>query len=178
MKKIVSAVLFMCLVVSSFAQDRKNGVSVGWAYYPVALVDHPFGSEPKESSSSGKGDGYLPANTAGLFSLEYSRVLNGKRTISVCASSISWNKQEKPVSWLFVSAYIRYNYVQKEIWRLYSGAGLGLGVSLVYNDGPAIAPILQFLPIGVSVGRRFRGFFETGIGIEYNGFRAGIGYSF
>ena len=176
---ILIALLFVCM--GSAAQEQKNGITLGWSYYPTGLSKLMSGPVTSSSNPSQRSDfleGYLPANTVGLFALEYDRMIGKKRTFSARVSAVSWDREENPLFWLNVMVSIRYNYVQKETWMLYSGAGFGCAISLVENESNRIIPGFQIIPIGVSFGRRLYGFLNLGLGLEYNGFSAGLGYRF
>ena len=72
---------------------------------------------------------------------------------------------------------IKFNWVAREVVRVYSSVGLGItaggfdGISDAYLAGQAVL-------LGVSVGRRFVGFAECGTGSMYMGGMVGVGYRF
>jgi hypothetical protein len=72
---------------------------------------------------------------------------------------------------------IKFNWVAREVVRVYSSVGLGITaggfdeISDAYLAGQAVL-------LGVSVGRRFVGFAECGTGSMYMGGMVGVGYRF
>ena len=72
---------------------------------------------------------------------------------------------------------IKFNWVAREVVRVYSSVGLGItaggfdDISDAYLAGQAVL-------LGVSVGRRFVGFAECGTGSMYMGGMVGVGYRF
>lgn len=85
-------------------------------------------------------------------------------------------------------------YVDRPSWRLYGYLGVGVakyfGFDRLYgnNDGrsggspefwdKSLRSVWQWTPIGIEFGRWIYGFAELGIGNEYTGARAGIGFRF
>lgn len=66
----------------------------------------------------------------------------------------------------------RFTYLNSKWVRLYSSLGIGAA----YVGG--FAPTFEVVPFGLTVGRKFFFFAEGGIGMEYWGANAGIGYRF
>ena len=66
----------------------------------------------------------------------------------------------------------RFTYLNSKWVRLYSSLGIGAA----YVGG--FAPTFEVVPFGLTVGRKFFFFAEGGIGMEYVGANAGIGYRF
>ena len=66
----------------------------------------------------------------------------------------------------------RFTYFNSKWVRLYSGLGIGAA----YLGG--FAPTFEVVPFGLTVGKKFFFFAEGGIGSEYVGANAGIGYRF
>ena len=77
---------------------------------------------------------------------------------------------------------IRFMYVNKESFNLYSAFGIGASFGL-YNDKEMdihnfnMHPVIQFTGIGVSVGKSLRGFAEFGCGPR-GIFNCGVQYRF
>lgn len=89
----------------------------------------------------------------------------------------------------------KFTYLNKGVFHMYSSVALGAALDIrrlretkadtetgdpVTSDvtTPRARFALQTTPVGFAVGRAFYGFLDFGIGSEYTGFRAGIGYSF
>lgn len=100
----------------------------------------------------------------GIFSTTYSSD-TGARTGMDCGAVVSFLPQ------------VRFSYLNRDYVRLYSsiGAGMSLGA---FAGSAACMLSFQMVPIGVTVGKKVFGFFETGIGTQYVGCMAGIGFRF
>lgn len=89
----------------------------------------------------------------------------------------------------------KFTYFHKGLFHFYSSIHVGVGVNFSRQeehqpeDGtqepasdPGIKPrarlALQTTPIGFAVGNNLYGFVDLGLGSEYSGFRAGLGYKF
>lgn len=69
----------------------------------------------------------------------------------------------------------RYNYLVRDLFRLYGSAEVGILYSAIGKD---VMFSFQVNPIGMEVGKKFYGFAEIGAGMGYAGGRAGIGFRF
>lgn len=77
----------------------------------------------------------------------------------------------------------RFNWLNRDIVRLYSAIGIGLGIDVAsdirYNETETgFYPVAQFTPVGISLGRRVYWFAECGLGLQYIGGMTGIGVRF
>lgn len=85
----------------------------------------------------------------------------------------------------------RFTYYARRNVKLYSGAGLGVAWYHNYSatkypwcefgdirNEDLVNPMLQTIPIGITVGNKFFGFSELGFGSVWCGIRAGVGYRF
>lgn len=77
----------------------------------------------------------------------------------------------------------RFSWFNRNLVRLYSSVGAGMAFSRTCsrNTGEYESDThfsLQVTPVGISVGRRFFGFFELGAGTIYLGGCFGLGYRF
>lgn len=174
------------------AQDYEAAAS--WGFIP-AFYDGLLWGFQRDVGPSGSArmdavfaDYKGPLYTAGLYNLEFNiirkkwlvssfslgtasfwrpafSVLDGRRTGAKVHSVLSLMH-----TW-------RFTYVNRPVFRMYSS--IGLGIAMTYDPRPdEILPIFQLAPLGISVGKRLYGFGEIGLGAEYIGGRAGIGYRF
>lgn len=77
----------------------------------------------------------------------------------------------------------RFNWLNRDVVRLYSSVGIGLGMDVVRKvtyDGPDTGyfPVIQLTPAGISVGRKVYWFAEYGVGLQYIGGMTGVGVRF
>lgn len=73
----------------------------------------------------------------------------------------------------------RFNWVKRPIFRMYSSIGIGFTV-VSYSKRNTIEKSLQFVPIGIAVGKDVFFFAEAGGGVGSNflGYHLGMGYRF
>lgn len=71
---------------------------------------------------------------------------------------------------------VRFDWLRRDVVRLYSSIGGGLAVRISFNDG-IIAPMYDATYFGVALGRSVYGFAEIGAGIS-GSLRAGLGVRF
>lgn len=70
---------------------------------------------------------------------------------------------------------VRLNYVNKKAFTMYGS--LGVGALLSTNNDPLVFSF-QLVPVGIEFGKKLYGFADLGIGVNYIGGRAGIGFKF
>ena len=82
---------------------------------------------------------------------------------------------------------VRFTYVRSDVFKMYSGVGLGLGVLSGFSatksafagiGGADIQPALQAVPVGIQFGRKIYGIAEVSLGTMNVGLRTGIGCRF
>ena len=82
---------------------------------------------------------------------------------------------------------VRFTYVRSEVFNMYSGIGLGVGVLSGFSGeksafagigGADIQTAVQAVPVGIQFGRDIYGIAEVSLGTMNIGLRAGIGYRF
>ena len=85
----------------------------------------------------------------------------------------------------------KFIYMNRPVVRLYGKFGLGVvkyfgfdrrdresfNYDVVYSDN-SLAAGIQWVPLGIEVGRKFFGYAEAGVGTLYRGISAGVGYKF
>ena len=173
-----TAALFALLLIHAlcFGQGYENSVSVSWSGFPTSQMLFLVG--PKGDRSDGELNGRI--HSAGLFSADYAFLINNRSEGEFSLSTISFWDDGSTVRTAFGSSfYYRYNYILKDVFRLYSGIGAGfLFLSKDNAVGFPIIPILQLVPIGFSYGNKTFLSFEAGAGGDYVGFRIGVGIRF
>lgn len=76
-----------------------------------------------------------------------------------------------------VMPQVRFNWINRDVLKLYSSAGLGLTVGS-FDDESESWGSFQLGLLGVQVGRRFFVYGEAGCGMLYMGGKAGVGFRF
>jgi hypothetical protein len=74
-----------------------------------------------------------------------------------------------------VMPQVRFNWINRDILKLYSSLGLGLTIGS-FDDRSESWGSFQLGLLGIQVGRRFFVFGEAGCGMLYMGGKAGVGY--
>lgn len=72
---------------------------------------------------------------------------------------------------------VRFSYLNRKYVKLYSALGAGITVTAFHNYSELL-PAINFVPIGITAGRRVYGFFELCAGTVVMGCTAGIGVRF
>lgn len=163
----------------AFAQEGMS-VNAGWGYFPYSSefmhIGHPYGPDDSKISSPGSlfcGLDFVRKSwlTSSVL-MDVGYVKNDLYT----GDSI----QHYTYTMLSFMHMWRFTYLIQENWSLYSSAGIGLtlGIKKRYGQHLKWLPIIQLVPIGVSYGKKYYVFGETGIGISLVGVRLGVGYRF
>ena len=88
---------------------------------------------------------------------------------------------------LYLLPNVRFTYVRSDVFKMYSGVGLGLGVLNGFSaeksvfagiGGADIQPAFQAVPVGIQFGRDIYGIAEVSLGTMNVGLRAGLGFRF
>lgn len=110
------------------------------------------------------------------FSLAFNLGYNGLFTDRYSGLTDEKLRRENGYSLTFMPQ-ARFTYFSRPMVSLYSSVGLGIsGMSFMDDKSVDIAGHLTLL--GVTFGRRVFGIFELGLGTDYAGCMAGIGYRF
>ena len=180
-------------------------VNIGWAGYPgsSALSDcfsdlfyDRYVNSTSPSGSMGDiyadyaGPLYSTGNIAAEFNIQFRKWFalglqaGAEGRWSPVYSSDTGEKIGKYSGMLFYFIpYARFTYLNHRVVKLYSAVGVGVGAGYMRNGGTgyikaASSVVGQVIPIGIMLGTRVYGLFETGIGSMYCGCRVGIGYRF
>ena len=128
----------------------------------------------------------------GAFSLSYMYEIKKRLWLGVSATYTSFYQKVYDFSHQKVATNsrhkmaiiptIRFMYINKENFNLYSAFGIGISVGLFDNNETDTVdfvshPVVQFTGIGASVGKKWRGFAEIGCGPR-GVFNCGVQYRF
>lgn len=190
MKRLLTTIILLALAVPAFSQGTETGrwtVRASAAYYPtvpfVALPWLGLGmglSADKDAGETSKIDfpPYVSVEALYRFSTRWSVGLN----IGYCGlSGKVYNgdgsvKSSSDLVLIPITLVGRFNYLDRQAVKLYGSLEAGTMLS-PDTDSDAIFNF-QLNPIGIEFGRRLFGLTEIGIGLNYVGVRAGLGYRF
>lgn len=194
-----TALLFIVIAVSIFgtavpacAQDHieKSRVDIGFNHHEFRLgaawrpflSDLALGGGDHDIMMEGEGWKYGTMYTMPLLSFSYEYYfkkwfsLSCNTSVGVLFRAAYQEGEDKPIlssgSATSLTVNARFTYLNSKWVRLYSSLGIGAA----YVGG--FAPTFEVVPFGLTVGRKFFFFAEGGIGMEYWGANAGIGYRF
>lgn len=193
MKRFILTSVVVLLAVAGAAAQEKFEVRAGIAGYPLAgkiefgTWGHDFTYHPASMGDIYK-DYQGPMYSTGLINLEFDYHVN--KWLSMCCNLYTeglWAEHMDGINdqvtgtdrgvVFTVLPYARFTYLTREWVRLYSGAGVGFVAGTMAGESEFyITPHL--IPFGLSVGRKFFGYLETGLGAAFCGINAGIGYRF
>ena len=185
-KTILVLAGFLAFSTAAFSQRdfKKHEISLGFSPYPVdPLYWTEFYFSETGVLENVYGERIGSRNTIPLFSVSYNHFF--KRWFSL-DTRLSFSGAYRNVYCGIESKYdhrgfdpyvtlmemARFTYLNRDWVRLYSSVGLGLTT----YDGLYLS--LQTTLLGVSVGKKFFGFAEFGVGAEYLPFHCGLGYRF
>ena len=191
MKKLISAILLFALATAAFASeqpDQKWTYRASAAYYPtvpfVALPWWAIGvglSADKDAGETSKVDfpPYVSLDGIYSFNTRWSLGLSvGYCGLTAHVYNADGTEKGDPSSLVLipVTAVGRYNYLYRPKVKLYGS--LEGGVIFCPDADSDVLPDAQLNPIGVEFGRKVFGLVELGIGLNYTGVRAGLGWRF
>lgn len=175
------------------AQEFRKEVTIGWAGNAFGDIDNllPYNDN---FSASGNPLDYIfsdydgPTYITGNIMAEIN-FIRGKRwvfSLALAANGLWKNTydnftEEKTGRVSGFSAtvmpQVRFNWINRDVLKLYSSVGLGLTVGS-FEDESRSWGSFQLGLLGVQVGRRFFVFGEAGCGMLYMGGKFGVGYRF
>ena len=201
MKRTAVLTIMLFCAVAAFAGERgkddmpfRYEVRLGWAGYPTAddndfvgVNNHGFYTYDTSISdifSDYDGPTYMTGNIVGEMNFHFRKWFT--LSVGVAANGI-WKdvyssqtdeklRREKGFT-ATVMPQARFNWVRKDIVKLYSSVGVGVRAGKFDGRDDALLAA-QLVPIGINVGGRVFGFAELGIGTVYIGGMFGIGYRF
>jgi hypothetical protein len=177
---------------SQLYNDVNSGYGVGSLYIFTGEVSHSYNNYSGYGTRS-------EINSVGAFMIGYNRMVSKAVMVGIVASYINVHftrpytgsttgyqgKATYNDNLWNAMARVTFNYVNKPIVRIYSGAGMGITVVLSNVEAPGkdrekerkIYPAGQLIFMGVRFGRTFGGFCEFGIGTN-SIISAGLNYQF
>lgn len=192
-KLIVAFLLLPVLVSAQDAQNWKRQMRFGLGGYPMTeLVAYTFGWDAVPMGIALE-DLYLdnkgPLYSTGAVSAEISWLFKDWFTFSLTsAANVAWQTYFDAVTGerrgtqtgflLYVVPQCRFNWVRRDLVKMYSSIGIGGLVGKDMDDDLAVFPVGQVSPVGIEVGRKVFGFCELGFGMMYTGVMAGVGFRF
>ena len=202
MKRIVLLLVLLFGVQALYAQRFRDQypqteISVSYSFYPrLAAEDFLNGHfDAIAGSSSPYSPGYQGSqiHCVGLLGGEVAFKIRKWFTVGVqLAGANFWANPVQGAGRISATAIyllpnVRFTYVRSEVFNMYSGVGLGLGVLSGFSaeksafagiGGADIEPAFQAVPIGIQFGRKVYGIAEVSLGTMNVGLRAGIGCRF
>lgn len=182
----------------------KFEINGGFGFAPLTMADRV---ETFANTSGALGSIYAPleydVRVSGTFGLEGSYRVVGKKLIASLMLSYgrllsidayqtysangtiytASNSENVSGHCLALLQRWKYEWIQKPDMRLYSSVGFGIGYYKNFkNDGFSRYSTsdleFQFVPVGIAVGQDWFWFVEAGVGTQYTGGRAGVGFRF
>ena len=202
MKKIVLLLVLLFGVQALYAQRFRDPypqteVSVSYSFYPRLAAEDFLSAhfDAITGSSSPYSPGYRGSqiHCVGLLTGEVAFKLRKWFTVGVqLAGANFWADPAQgggriSGTAVYLLPNVRFTYVRSEVFNMYSGIGLGLGVLSGFSadksafagiGGADIEPAIQAVPVGIQFGRTIYGIAEVSVGTMNVGLRAGIGYRF
>ena len=196
---LMAAMLFCVLVAGAQDKDGKDvpyryEVRLGWSGYPTAddnnfvgVNNHGFYSYDTPISdifSDYDGPTYMTGNIVGEMNFHFKKWFT--LSVEVAANRIwkqtYYSQTDEPKSRVrgytaTLMPQARFNWIRKDIVKVYSSVGLGVRAGK-FDDRDDALIAAQLVPIGINVGGRVFGFAELGFGTIYVGGMFGIGYRF
>lgn len=196
---LMAAMLFCVLVAGAQDKDGKDvpyryEVRLGWSGYPVGddnqfvgVNNHGFYSYDTSISdifSDYDGPTYMTGNIVGEMNFHFKKWFT--LSVEVAANRIwkhtYYSQTDEPKGRVrgytaTLMPQARFNWIRKDIVKVYSSVGLGVRAGK-FDDRDDALIAAQLVPIGINVGGRVFGFAELGFGTLYVGGMFGIGYRF
>ena len=196
---LMAAMLFCVLVAGAQDKDGKDvpyryEVRLGWSGYPTAddnnfvgVNNHGFYSYDSSISdifSDYDGPTYMTGNIVGEMNFHFKKWFT--LSVEVAANRIwkhtYYSQTDEPKGRVrgytaTLMPQARFNWIRKDIVKVYSSVGLGVRAGK-FDDRDDALIAAQLVPIGINVGGRVFGFAELGFGTLYVGGMFGIGYRF
>lgn len=193
-KLIIFLLLLPVMASAQEQQNWKRQARFGWSGYPVTeSIIHTWSmcdcGEPITSLVDIYQDYQKPMYTTGGISAEIAWHYKDWFTFALTMSgNFSWQGNKDAVTdkntntdtslFIYVVPQARFNWVRKELVKMYSSVGIGLMGGYDLEKEPGILPAFQISPVGIEIGRKVFGFCELGLGMMYTGAMAGVGFRF
>lgn len=195
LKKIISLLALSALLGTGVASaQEKFEINGGFGFAPLTIGKRV---ETFANTSGTLGAIYAPmeydVKVSGSYGIEGSYKVGSRlyasllfsysRLMSIEESHSKAVLEDVTGSCIAVIQRWKYEWIQNPSMRLYSSAGFGIGnYSNFKTDGVtrygSSDVEFQFVPVGVAVGKDWFWFVEAGVGTQYTGGRAGVGFRF
>ena len=196
MKKLITIVLLAALALPVFAEElfpekpveQKWTVRASAAYYPtVPTVALPFIAIglglANQNNETEKTDITFPP----FCQIEALYSFNPRWSVGLGVGYSGFEMVTKEIATgnvtkrdyftlMPITAIGRCNYLNRPAVKLYGS--LELGAFFTIGGDFEVVPDVQLNPFGVEFGKRFFGLVELGVGLNYFGVNAGVGYRF
>ena len=194
MKKLLTLLAALSIGISSFAQEKGEIILV--VGFPTEMtfenLYYAFYS-PDDLYSSYEPQYIRREAMTPVIGVEYTRSVTEKIKLG---GAVSWYYANdvlydpvqdeflgtRNINNAFVYATAKYCYTKTKKHQFYSGAGLGLGMTLYSQQGmkSSIAPKLawEIVPIGLTAGEKVYFFVDIALGNMSYATRLGLGYKF
>lgn len=188
MKKFITILLLSTLTVSAFAgkpADEKWTYRIGAAYYPsVTTVLVPFlaigvgVAADEDAGETAKIDFPPYVSFEGIYSFNTRWSLG--MSVGYCGlishiyNSDMTEKSKSSITIVPVTVVGRCNYLYRPKVKLYGSLEGGI----MFSPDTDIIPSVQLNPLGIEFGGKVFGLVEVGVGLNYTGVRAGLGWRF
>lgn len=174
---------FFIILVSALAATLNLSAQNDWKH--EISISYGFGAYTDLSSSYLKGifSGGKQTNYIGPFGVEYFYHTNSGLGVGVVGtfSTCKWNESSSArTKYMSIMPSIKYNWLNREHFSLYSKVALGLllGIDSADDNNKTTASLgWQASLVGAEFGSAFRGFLELGCG-EQGILVAGLRYKF
>ncbi|MBR5833215.1 MAG: hypothetical protein IKY48_01380 [Bacteroidales bacterium] len=175
------------------AQDFRKEVTIGWAGNAFGDIDRllPYRDRMSDGGemldyifSDYDGPTYITGNI--VAEINFIKKKRWTFSLAFAADGLWKNKYDNVTGQKTgrVSGYsatvmpqVRFNWINREVMKLYSSVGLGLSVGS-FAENSETWGCFQLGLLGIQVGRRFFVFGEAGCGMLYMGGKFGVGYRF
>ena len=202
MKRVILLLVLLFGVQALYAQRFRDQypqteVSFSYSFYPRLAAEDFLNAHYSAiaGSSSPYSSGYQgnQVHCVGLLTGEVAFKIRKWFTVGVqLAGANFWADPAQgggriSATAIYLLPNVRFTYVRSDVFKMYSGIGLGLGVlsgfsadkSAFAGIGSAdIEPAIQAVPVGIQFGRNIYGIAEVSVGTMNVGLRTGIGYRF
>lgn len=177
MKKILTALLLVLVLPTALSAQGKMRHQLRWGWGDMLFETMAFHPSPAHAYPGGYSFGD-PSRTdyfyTGHIFAEYQyRLCKAVRVgFQADIEGIFWKEDGSPLRNydLTLMPTVRFNYVEKEIWSLYSGLGAGLLTAFDSLRNVELAPAFNLNFIGVEVGKgHWYGGVDLGFMVALNG---------
>ena len=183
-RTLITIIALLIAGTSAYAQEHKYEARLGWFYGDLVDLIYRPGEDPEDGTI------YGPRKTTGIFAADFN--YNVLKWLSVGAKLNYRNSWYEVTS--FTDEGIQETSTERlqafsvipmvtgttnpdSIFRYYISLGFGAGIDMSSAQNDRYLAF-QFIPVGISVGKKVSWYFEFGFGNAYGGFMTGVSYKF